>query len=146
METKDFKTPKEYLDSELKRVKKHKSKAVAEIFVKKIVEQKFKCCYCDTDIRLIQSLIDKKILKEREIGNGFRGYNLEVEHLDSSNTKDKNKESNIAAACYYCNNDKSNVIDKDTFKDYFGKQKGVAFKELAKKHKVIANSNFKGRV
>jgi 5-methylcytosine-specific restriction endonuclease McrA len=145
METKDFKTPKEYLDSELKRVKKYKSKAVAEIFVKKIEEQKFKCCYCDSDIRLIQTLIDKKILKEREIGNGFRGYNLEVEHLDNG-LKDINKESNIAAACYFCNNDKSNVIDKDTFKNYFGKQKGVAFKELAKKHKVIANLNFKGRV
>ena len=141
---KTFKTPREYLNSELKRVKKHKSKLVAEEFVKKIEQQKFKCCYCDTDIRLIQALIDKKILKERTIGNGFRGYNLEVEHIDNS-SKNLNKPSNIAAVCYFCNNDKSNNIDHLTFKEYFGKQKGIAFKELAKKEKVIANSNFKGR-
>jgi len=44
---------------------------------------------------------------------------FEIEHLNADKTN--NAESHIVLACYYCNNDKSNTIEPEIFKKFFGK-------------------------
>jgi len=69
----------EYIDLEYKRVNKDKSKN-AELFKKKLAEQKL--------------------------------------------------------CCYYCNNDKSNTIEPEIFKEFFGKQKSVSYKYLMEEKNI----------
>ena len=59
---------------------------------------------------------------------------FEIEHLNADNTN--NVESNIVLACYYCNNDKSNTIEPEIFKKFFGKQKGISYKHLMKEKNI----------
>ena len=94
------------------------------------------CChFCNTDIRDIQSLIKNNIIYPRKRGKyGYSGMHFEIEHLDAD--KNNNNSKNIVLACYYCNNDKSNTIEPEIFKDFFGKQKGVAYKDLMKKKNI----------
>ena len=43
-----------------------------------------------------------------------------------------NNINNLVASCYYCNNDKSNTISSQIFKNYFGPDKGKSFSDLFK--------------
>lgn len=130
-----------YLDREFERIKKYKNKSMAEIFIDKLKAQNLCCYYCNTDIRIIQSLIMNHIIECRKRGKyGFSGMNFEIEHLDSENTNDLSE--NIAAVCYYCNNDKSNTIGSDIYKKHFGALKNKAFEELLKEHKLKPKSNY----
>jgi hypothetical protein len=95
----------------------------------KIIEQEFKCYYCKTDIRTIQQLILNRLIGMRKRGpSGYSGLHFELDHKNSI-TKDNSKE-NLVAACYYCNNDKSNTISEEIFLKYFGPQRKVAFDKL----------------
>lgn len=71
-------------------------------------KQEGKCCYCDSSILIIKKLIQEKLLGERRVkGEGTRGPKLEIERIDS--VENIYKPINCLLACYYCNNDKSNV-------------------------------------
>tara|TARA_Y100000768_G_C23540240_1_gene478905 strand:+ start:65 stop:535 length:471 start_codon:yes stop_codon:yes gene_type:complete len=124
----------EYIDLEYKRVNKDKSKN-AELFKKKLAEQKLCCYFCNTDIRDIQSLIKNNLIYPRKRGKyGYSGMHFEIEHLNADKTN--NAESNIVLACYYCNNDKSNTIEPEIFKEFFGKQKSVSYKYLMEEKNI----------
>jgi len=109
---------------------------------KLVKRQKFKCFYCKTDIRDIQKIILNGIIKMRKRGpDGFSGLHFELDHKNAVNT-DNNSE-NLVAACYYCNNDKSNTITVEVFTKYFGKQRNIAFKKIMKDYNVKKDSFFK---
>jgi hypothetical protein len=94
-----------------------------------MTEQELCCYFCNTDIRDIQSLIKNQIIYPRKRGkHGYSGMHFEIEHLNADKTD--NAESNIVLACYYCNNDKSNTIEPEIFKKFFGKQKSISYKDL----------------
>jgi len=117
-------TRKEYFEKVSKKIKKD----FRYLFIEKYEEKDIICCYCKTDIRVIQKLIKERILNPRRCNTGFRGIHLEVEHMDGDNTN--HERENISFCCYFCNNDKSNNIDHETFEVYFGEQRGIAFKNL----------------
>jgi hypothetical protein len=127
-------TEEEYLKFEIIR----KGTAWANI----ISKQSFKCYYCDTDIRSIQKLILNRVIGLRRRGrNGFSGLHLELDHKNADN-KDNNSD-NLVAACYYCNNDKSNTISDKIFKDFFGPMRGLAFDKLLKENKIVLDDFFR---
>lgn len=120
-------TVAEYLKFEKERIKKKGIKG--DNWIDIIKKQEFKCYYCDTHLNIIQELIIHKKIGLRKRGKfGFSGMHFEVEHKDSD--KNNNKLENLSAACYYCNNDKSNTIKSDVFKNYFGISKNEAFEKL----------------
>lgn len=98
------------------------------------VEQEGRCCYCKTKISDIQRLIQAGILKTRRVGPGrvgMRGFQLEVERCDSDNNAYSSK--NCKLACYYCNNDKSNIFTEIDFVQFMGKSKKEYFQFLLEK-------------
>ena len=129
----------DYLKEEKQRVKKlfakkHKQgfkdkNDLANWFVEKIKEQDYKCEYCETSIFDIIKLIKNKKLKPRKTGYGRRGLVLEIDRKDNSNGYNRD---NCVLACYYCNNDKSYILNSDDYKKYFGKARNDFFKDLLK--------------
>ena len=84
------------------------------VWISLLINQEFKCFYCKSDIRDIQKLIFNQLIGLRKRGKfGFSGLHLELDHKNANN-KD-NILSNLVASCYYCNNDKSNVINHVVF-------------------------------
>jgi len=99
-------------------------------FENTIKSQNFKCYYCDTSIFDIRSLIDQKKLKTRKIGYGRRGPVLEIDRKINSNGYTK---KNCVLSCYYCNNDKSYILDSEDYKKYFGENRKKYFESLKNK-------------
>jgi 5-methylcytosine-specific restriction endonuclease McrA len=98
---------------------------------KLIKSQDFKCYYCSTDIRLIQQLIINRFIGLRKRGlKGYSGLHLELDHKNAN--KNDNSIENLVAACYYCNNDKSNTISDTIFLQYFGPKRKLSFQTLHK--------------
>jgi hypothetical protein len=123
----------EYLILEEKR----KDKQWVEI----IKKQNFCCFYCKTDIRIIQKLISSRIIGQRKRGpDSYSGFHFELDHKNADN-KDNTIE-NLVAACYYCNNDKSNTISSEVFQAYFGPSRGLAFNKLMVDHDVKVDELF----
>lgn len=119
-----------YLEYESKRIK-NLSKISPLVWINKLVEQEMKCFYCGTDLKIIQSLLLAKVINPRKRGKyGYSGMHFEIDHKNAN--KHDNSNENIVAACYYCNNDKSNTISHEIFKKYFGKQKSISFLSLIK--------------
>lgn len=106
-----------------------------------INEQDFKCYYCNTDIRTIQKLILNHLIGIRKRGpSGYSGLHFELDHKNANN-KDNNHQ-NLVAACYYCNNDKSNTISEKVFLNYFGPQRKIAFDNLLKDNNLVSDDLF----
>ena len=99
-------------------------------FENTIKAQDFKCYYCDTSIFDIRSLINQDRLKTRKTGYGTRGPNLEIDRKINSNGYTK---ENCVLSCYYCNNDKSYILDSEVYKKYFGECRKKYFKYLKDK-------------
>lgn len=102
----------------------------AEWFVSQLKANNCQCYYCETSIHDIRELIEAGFLKERKIGNGFRGKILEVDKNDNDYTKEQ-----CVLSCYYCNNDKSYTSEKDDYKEHFGANRNTYFKKLIDKLK-----------
>lgn len=91
-------------------------------------EQNGKCFYCKTSFFDIKRLIDDKKLNGRLIGHGgYRGKYPEIECLENEKRYLK---GNCVLACYYCNNDKSNVFSAKEYKEYFGLNRNQFFEKL----------------
>jgi len=99
-------------------------------FENTIKSQNFKCYYCDTFIFDIRSLIDQEKLKTRKTGYGRRGYVFEIDRKINSNGYTK---ENCVLSCYYCNNDKSYILDSEDYKKHFGKNRKKYFEYLKNK-------------
>jgi 5-methylcytosine-specific restriction endonuclease McrA len=101
--------------------------AFADWFVAQLARQNFSCHYCETAIANIQALIERRLLKTRKTGYGWRGRVLEVDkrsnHLGYC-------PENCVLACYYCNNDKSYTLDSEAYKRFFGPNRKVFFDYL----------------
>jgi 5-methylcytosine-specific restriction endonuclease McrA len=106
-----------------------------------INKQDFKCYYCNTDIRTIQKLILNHLIGLRKRGpSGYSGLHFELDHKNANN-KDNNRQ-NLVAACYYCNNDKSNTISEKVFLNYFGPLRKIAFHNLLKYNNLVSDDLF----
>ncbi len=110
-------------------------------WVRIINEQHFKCYYCNTDIRTIQKLILNHLIGLRKRGlSGYSGLHFELDHKNSN--KEDNSSQNLVAACYYCNNDKSNTICEQVFLNYFGPQRKIAFDKLFIDNNLVSDDLF----
>ena len=106
-----------------------------------IIGQDFKCYYCKTDIRTIQKLILNHLIGLRKRGpSGYSGLHFELDHKNAN--KLDNSSQNLVAACYYCNNDKSNTISENVFLSYFGPQRKIAFEKLIQDNKLKTDDLF----
>jgi hypothetical protein len=106
-----------------------------------IIQQNFKCYYCNTEIQKIQKLIFSQIIGLRKRGkSGYSGLHFELDHKNA-NKKD-NSTQNLVAACYYCNNDKSNTISDMIFLNYFGPQRKIAFENMILDNKLECDDLF----
>lgn len=125
-----------YYEEQRKRVrkiyngKKHSVFNNKDVFANWYVEQlksyKCECYYCETSIHDIKRLIKANLLKTRAVkGNGRRGSVLEIDKNNNTYSK-----GTCVLACYYCNNDKSYILDKEDYKKYFGENRKQYFKKL----------------
>lgn len=94
-------------------------------FISQLKANNCRCYYCETSIHDIRRLIEAGILKERKIGNGFRGKILEVDKNEEKYLKD-----HCVVSCYYCNNDKSYISEKEDYKENFGVNRKIYFEKL----------------
>jgi hypothetical protein len=101
--------------------------ALAAWYEQQFEKQKGCCYYCDTDIQLLQRLIEKKLLKTRAVKGGYRGGHLEIDK--QGNEYDP---GTCVLACYYCNNDKSYIFSQQDYKQFIGPSKGLYFQHLAR--------------
>lgn len=128
-------TREEYLTFEVERVRKLNWYISGETWTTLLNQQNFECFYCNTPLNLIQQLVRNRVIEPRKRGKaGFSGLHFELDHKNAN--KSDNSLENIVASCYYCNNDKSNTINWEVFKDYFGKQKGIAFEALCEANQI----------
>ena len=87
-----------------------------------------KCHYCNTDILDIRRLINAGIIGGRKVsGGGLRGPNVEVDRKDPFGIYNN---ANCVLSCYYCNNDKSNTFDYETYLNIIGPSKHQALLRL----------------
>ncbi|WP_299703224.1 hypothetical protein [uncultured Pontibacter sp.] len=75
------------------------------------------CYYCKTDEHVIATLVEKKFNQSKRI----RGRYLEIERRDSAvNTYSP---ENCVLACYFCNNDKSDIFEEGDYLAYLKDRK-----------------------
>jgi len=82
-------------------------------------KQEGKCHYCETSQADINLLIDLGILQSKRFKT--RGRSLEIERLDSNSNC--YSAENCALICYFCNNDKSDVVSSSDYKFFFAEAK-----------------------
>lgn len=102
-------------------------------YITKIQREDAKCHYCDTSILKIRELLNLKLINGRKVGpggSGFRGPNLELDRKDPFGIY---SQENCVLSCYYCNNDKSNTFDYETYKNIVGPSKKEVWGQLIKK-------------
>ena len=81
-------------------------------------EQEGKCYYCHTDEHVIATLLEKKYSHRKRLN---RGRYLEVERKDA--TSNKYNSQNCVLACYFCNNDKSDIFNEGEYRAYLQNRK-----------------------
>lgn len=87
-----------------------------------------KCHYCKTSILEIRQLLNASVIRGRRVGRrGERGSNLEIDRRDPFGVY---AENNCVLSCYYCNNDKSNTFDYETYVNIIGPAKRDAWRHL----------------
>lgn len=87
-----------------------------------------KCHYCKTSILEIRQLLNDGVIRGRSVGRGGeRGSNLEIDRRDPFG---EYVENNCVLSCYYCNNDKSNTFDYETYLNIIGPSKRDAWRRL----------------
>jgi hypothetical protein len=87
-----------------------------------------KCHYCNTSILEIRDLLNRGIIKGRNVsGGGIRGQNLEIDRMQAA---DEYAEFNCVLSCYYCNNDKSNTFSYDVYRNIIGPSRKIIWENL----------------
>ncbi|MCB0536944.1 MAG: hypothetical protein KDE33_05380 [Bacteroidetes bacterium] len=81
--------------------------------------QEGKCYYCKTDEKVIASLFENKFHNRKRT---TRGKHLEIERRDA--TDNLYNEGNCVLACYFCNNDKSDIFEESEYLEYLKDRKG----------------------
>ena len=103
-------------------------KSFADWFMKQTEKQKDQCFYCRVKQSDITRLIESKkgLLRSKRFVT--RGKSLEVERMDSS-TNSYSAE-NCVLICYFCNNDKSDVVSAEDYLTFFAEAKRRYFEYL----------------
>jgi 5-methylcytosine-specific restriction endonuclease McrA len=101
-------------------------------------QQEKVCHYCglseaeSQEIVMTSLLTSNRFPKDGKSGRGQgRGIWLEVDRIKP---KESYSKENCVLACYYCNNDKSDVFDGDEYKKFLSNRTGY-LKELINKRK-----------
>jgi hypothetical protein len=89
--------------------------------------QEAKCYYCKTDEKVIAILFEKKFQNRKRT---TRGRHLEIERRDS--TDNLYNEENCVLACYFCNNDKSDIFEEREYLEYLKDRKGFLTSQFEK--------------
>lgn len=89
-------------------------------------KQEGKCYYCETKQEDILRFIEAGLLKSKRFVT--RGKNLEVERLDSQGNS--YSPENCVLVCYFCNNDKSDVVSEADYKKFFAPARKMYFETL----------------
>lgn len=93
--------------------------------------QEGKCYYCNIKQEDISRLIESGGLASKRFKT--RGRSLEVERLDSKINSYSAK--NCVLACYFCNNDKSDIVSSADYIKFFAKSRRRYMKHLISKLK-----------
>ena len=105
-------------------------------FIKWITEQiqiqNGRCHYCETSQDDINRLIKAEILTSKRFKT--RGKNLELERLDSKGNS--YSPENCVLVCYFCNNDKSDVVSSNDYIQFFAESKELFMQHLLNKLKL----------
>jgi hypothetical protein len=126
-----------YLSYERKRMSRNKY-IKPDAWCNLMVNQNMCCYYCETPLTIIQSLIKNNKINLRKRGLfGYSGLHFELEHKDAR--KSNNNPENLAASCYYCNNDKSNTISSGVYKFYFSETRKNAYMRLCHDNSIDTN-------
>ncbi|WP_088656297.1 hypothetical protein [Geofilum rhodophaeum] len=94
-------------------------------YITQFEKQKGCCYYCKTEESVLTKLFEKKYTSAKRPN---RGKHLEVERRDSDSNK-YNKD-NCVLACYFCNNDKSDIFSEDEYFEYLKDRKLFFNKQL----------------
>jgi len=93
-------------------------------YIAQYISQDGKCYYCGTDERIIAELLERLYSDRKRVK---RGLHLEIER------KEKNPNiytpSNCVLACYFCNNDKSDIFTEIQYRAYLKDRKGFFISE-----------------
>jgi hypothetical protein len=82
------------------------------------------CCYCETKFSDLDKAIESGKLKQSVRGDRIRGGKFpEVERTKSDAEQNVYSAENCALACYYCNNDKSNVYSTEDYRKHLAPAK-----------------------
>ena len=102
-------------------------------------KQDGRCYYCNSRFADLRQLITHKpspLLGVRDLkGGAFRGANPEPDRLESRDQRNIYSADNCVLACYYCNNDKSNVYTHEDYKTFIAPAKGRYIEHLMKQLK-----------
>mgnify|MGYP001048374494 CR=1 FL=1 len=91
------------------------------------LKQKGECYYCKTGEHIISTLFEAKYGNRKRLN---RGRHLEIERRDSdTNFYDEN---NCVLACYFCNNDKSDIFTESEYLKYLNNRKQFLTEEFDK--------------
>lgn len=92
-------------------------------------KQSGRCYYCNTSQEDICRIIESGLLKSKRFKT--RGRSLEIERLDARGNEYST--SNCVLVCYFCNNDKSDVVSSNDYIQFFAKSKNQYFQYLIEK-------------
>ncbi|MBA7580750.1 hypothetical protein ES708_22644 [subsurface metagenome] len=87
-------------------------------YINQYSEQKGRCYYCKTEEKVIARLFSEKYSSTKRPN---RGQHLEVERRNS--TVNDYSKSNCVLACYFCNNDKSDIFSEQEYFEYLKDRK-----------------------
>lgn len=90
-------------------------------------KQNGKCYYCGTDEKVIATLFEKKYQHRKRI---TRGKHLEIERRDA--IKNIYNKDNCVLACYFCNNDKSDIFSEAEYLEYLSNRNGFLVNQYNK--------------
>lgn len=96
-------------------------------YIKTKQEQQECCYYCGTDEKVIADLFEKKYTSVKRPN---RGKHLEVERKDASSNEYSS--GNCVLACYFCNNDKSDIFSEKEYFEYLKNRKLFFQSEIEK--------------
>lgn len=94
-------------------------------YLQQYEKQKSCCYYCKTEESILAELFEKKYTSVKRPN---RGKHLEVERRDS--ISNKYTKDNCVLACYFCNNDKSDIFTESEYFEYLKERKLFFIKQL----------------
>jgi hypothetical protein len=94
-------------------------------YLRQYENQNGSCYYCKIEESVLVELFEKKFTSVKRPN---RGKHLEVERRDS--ISNKYTKENCVLACYFCNNDKSDIFSESEYFEYLKDRKLFFIKQL----------------